>query len=90
MKTMLLSASIAFCSYGLIVEAGTRCSTDIFGNVQCSDGGGWTTDIFGNIQGTGNNSGGGYTTDIFGNIRGTGNNSGTSCYYDIFQNLICN
>ena len=86
-KNLLFVLSVSIL--GSSAFAQTTCSYDYFGNITCSDGGGWTKDYFGNIQGTGKNSGGGYTTDYFANIQGTGNNSGTSCIYDYFGNLTC-
>ena len=65
-KNLLFVLSVSIL--GSSAFAQTTCSYDYFGNITCSDGGGWTTDYFGNIQGTGNNSGTSCIYDYFGNL----------------------
>lgn len=58
-------------------SAQVTCQQDFFGNVRCSDGGGFRQSYSDNWQGTGTYSGGGYRQDGFGNLQGTGNLSGS-------------
>ena len=82
MKTLIATAFAVLMFFSLEMtapqssDAGVTCSTDVFGNYNCSssDGSYSTT-----------------TTDVFGNDNTSFSDGSTmSCYTDVFGNYVCN